>query len=83
MTTLHFRKAENKDVEQLVILINRAYRGQEQQQWTTEAHYIQGDRISVQQLEQQQLDSNFELWLGETVDPQHSRIVTCIGLSFL
>lgn len=76
--SLTIRKAKNSDLEQLVKLINIAYREQSERSWTTEKAYVQGDRIAKVQLEQILQQKNFELLVGEQ---DNNEIVACIGLS--
>lgn len=76
--SLKIRKVKNNDLEQLVKLINIAYREQSGRSWTTEKAYVQGDRIGKVQLEQALQQANFELLLGELGNDE---IVACIGLS--
>jgi hypothetical protein len=63
---LNIRKVENDDLEQLVKLINVAYRTQSGRSWTTEQAFVAGDRINKTQLIDQLNQSNFELLIGET-----------------
>ncbi len=58
--SLTIRKAKNSDLEQLVKLINIAYREQSERSWTTEKAYVQGDRIAKVKLEQILQQANFE-----------------------
>lgn len=83
MQPLKFRKAELKDVEQLLYLINRAYRHDTAGSWTNEAKLVSGSRIDEQQLQQALADQNFHLYVAE-IDNDLSTlsIVACIGLTF-
>ena len=47
---LNIRKVENDDLEQLVKLINVAYRAQSDRSWTTEKAFLDGTRITNEQL---------------------------------
>ena len=76
---LNIRKVENDDLEQLVKLINVAYRTQSGRSWTTEQAFVAGDRINKTQLIDQLNQSNFELLIGET---ESTQLVACIGLSY-
>ena len=76
---LNIRKVENDDLEQLVKLINVAYRTQSERSWTTEQAFVAGDRINKTQLIDQLNQSNFELLIGEKKTKQ---LVACIGLSY-
>ena len=61
---LNIRKVENDDLEQLVKLINVAYRTQSGRSWTTEQAFVAGDRINKTQLIDQLNQSNFEFILN-------------------
>jgi GNAT superfamily N-acetyltransferase len=83
MQSLKFRKAELKDVEQLLYLINRAYRDDTARSWTNEARFVSGSRIDEQQLQQALADQNFHLYVAEIDNDLSSlSIVACIGLTF-
>ncbi|TCB81446.1 GNAT family N-acetyltransferase [Acinetobacter sp. ANC 4173] len=83
MQSLKFRKAELKDVEQLLYLINRAYRDDTARSWTNEAKFVSGARIDEQQLQQALADQNFHLYVAEIDNDLSSlSIVACIGLTF-
>ncbi|MCY6410917.1 GNAT family N-acetyltransferase [Acinetobacter sp. VNH17] len=77
--SLNIRKVENDDLEQLVELINAAYRRQSGRSWTTEQAFVAGDRINKTQLINQLGQINFELFIGEA---QSKQLVACIGLSY-
>ena len=48
---LSFREAENKDVEQLISLVDSAYRGESSRQgWTTEADLLDGRRTFTEEV---------------------------------
>ena len=83
MQPLKFRKAELNDVEQLLHLINQAYRQDTARSWTNEAKLVSGSRIDEQQLQQALADQNFHLYVAE-IDNDLSTlsIVACIGLTF-
>ncbi|MCH7312937.1 GNAT family N-acetyltransferase [Acinetobacter sp. ANC 3882] len=77
--SLKIRKAKNSDIEQLVELINSAYRHDAERSWTTEKNVVQGDRITKEQLDNELRQPNFELLVGEERDK--GQIIACIGLS--
>ncbi|ENW07871.1 GNAT family N-acetyltransferase [Acinetobacter beijerinckii] len=77
--SLNIRTAKVDDIEQLVKLINLAYRAQSDRSWTTEKSFVEGKRISAEQLSRDLNQSNFELLVGEN---QQGSLVGCIGLTF-
>ncbi|MDR7015416.1 GNAT family N-acetyltransferase [Acinetobacter sp. 3657] len=77
--SLNIRKVKNDDLEQLVVLINIAYRTQSSRSWTTEKDFICGQRITQQQLSQALEQSRFELFVAEN---ELGHIIACIGLTF-
>ena len=77
--SLNIRTAKIDDVEQLVKLINLAYRAQSDRSWTTEKAFVDGTRITKEQLNRDLNQSNFELLVGEN---EHGSLVGCIGLTF-
>lgn len=76
---LKIRKALTDDIEQLTKLINSAYRDQLSRSWTTEKSFVQGNRITIQQLERDLEQENFQLLIGES---EQGLMVGCIGLTF-
>lgn len=76
---LNIRKVENDDLEQLVKLINVAYRTQSGRSWATEQAFLDGTRITNEQLSGDLSRSNFKLFVGEN---EQGLLVACIGLSF-
>lgn len=76
---LNIRKVENDDLEQLVKLINVAYRAQSDRSWTTEKAFLDGTRITNEQLSGDLSRSNFKLFVGKN---EQGLLVACIGLSF-
>ena len=68
--SLNIRTAKIDDVEQLVKLINLAYRAQSDRSWTTEKAFVDGTRITKEQLSRDLNQSNFELLVGECVDEE-------------
>ena len=77
--SLNIRTAKIDDVEQLVKLINLAYRAQSDRSWTTEKAFVDGTRITNEQLSRDLNQSNFELLVGEN---EQGSLVSCIGLTF-
>ena len=75
---LNIRKVENDDLEQLVKLINVAYRAQSDRSWTTEKAFLDGTRITNEQLSGDLSRSNFKLFVGEN---EQGLLVACIGLN--
>ncbi len=63
---LNIRKALTDDIEQLTKLINSAYRDQLSRSWTTEKSFVQGNRITIQQLERDLGQENFQLLIPTT-----------------
>ena len=61
---LKFRKAQNSDISNLVLLMNTAYRQTEGSSWTSEADIVTGDRINATQLEGALAQADFELWVA-------------------
>lgn len=48
MTDLHFRPATNADIDAIILLVTRAYRGDASRAgWTTEADLLDGERIDA------------------------------------
>ena len=78
--SLNIRTAKTDDVEQLVKLINLAYRAQSDRSWTTEKVFVDGTRITKEQLNRDLNQSNFELLVGEN---EQGSLVGCIGLTFV
>lgn len=77
--SLNIRNAKIDDVAQLVELINLAYRAQSERSWTTEKAFVDGTRITNEQLNGDLSRSNFKLFVGEN---EQGLLVACIGLSF-
>ena len=76
--SLNIKNAKIDDVAQLVELINLAYRDQSDRSWTTEKAFVDGTRITKEQLNIELNQSNFELLVGEN---EQGSLVGCIGLS--
>lgn len=79
MNNLNFRSAQFPDIPQLVILINKSYREQQDRSWTTELDWVEGQRITEFQLEAQLQLRNSTLLIAET---SVSKLIACIGLTF-
>lgn len=77
--SLNIRKVKNDDLDQLVALINIAYRSESSRSWTTEKYFIAGHRITKQQLNYELEQSLFELFVAEN---ELGEIIACIGLTF-
>lgn len=76
---LDIRKARIEDIDRLVEVINAAYRNQFGRSWTTEKVFVDGVRITKEQLSRDLNQSNFELLVGEN---EQGSLVGCIGLNF-
>ena len=79
MNNLNFRLAQFSDIPQLVALINKSYREQQDRSWTTELDWVEGQRITEFQLEEQLQLRNLTLLVAET---SASKLIACIGLTF-
>lgn len=42
MNNLNFRSAQFPDIPQLIVLINKSYREQQDRSWTTELDWVEG-----------------------------------------
>ncbi len=58
--SLNIKNAKIDDVAQLVELINLAYRAQSDRSWTTEKAFVDGTRITKEQLNIELNQSNLE-----------------------
>ena len=79
-----FRRAVPNDIQNLVVLINQAYRENIGRSWTNEQHVIQGQRIQYTQLENLLTNPHFELWLCEQLVADSAKqhiLLGCIGLT--
>ena len=76
--SLNIRTAKIDDVAQLVEWINLADRAQSERSWTTEKAFVDGIRITNEQLSGDLSWSNFKLFIGEN---EQGLLVACIGLS--
>ena len=63
--TFNIRKIQQHDLDEVVELVNVAYRTQSARAWTTEHAFVEGQRISKNQLKMMLQESNFELFVGE------------------
>ena len=77
--SLNIRTAKIDHVAQLVEWINLADRAQSERSWTTEKAFVDGIRITNEQLSGDLSWSNFKLFIGEN---EQGLLVACIGLSF-
>lgn len=88
MQNLKFRLADKKDITELVILINRAYREELESSWTNEAKTVAGARINEQQL-MAQIELQYEpklhsqLLVVELSDHTNLHIIGCIAIEYL
>lgn len=87
MHTLKFRLAENRDIPQLLNMINRAYREPTESSWSNEAAIISGDRIHQHQLEQllirqQHSQMDAQLLVAELNTQAHDEMVGCVALTY-
>ena len=76
--SLNIRTAKIDHVAQLVEWINLADRAQSERSWTTEKAFVDGIRITNEQLSGDLSWSNFKLFIGEN---EQGLLVACIGLS--
>jgi len=82
MKPLKYRTANVDDIDNLVSLINQAYRTNTGSSWTSEHSIVSGDRINHQQLLDSLSQQNFSLFVAEMVKNLESALVACIGLTF-
>ena len=82
MQPLSYRFAHIDDIENLVSLINQAYRSKVGSSWTSEQHIVAGDRINAQQLKQILAQENFYLFIAEVEEDEQTHLVACVGLTF-
>lgn len=82
MQPLSYRLAQISDIENLVCLINQAYRLNVGSSWTSEHSIVAGDRINTQQLKQALAQENFHLFIAEAIEDVQTHLVACIGLTF-
>lgn len=79
MMSLKIRKAIRHDVDQLIELLNIAYRTRSGRSWTTEKDLVEGSRITEKQLNDELEKEQFELFVGED---EQNKIIACVGLTF-
>jgi N-acetylglutamate synthase-like GNAT family acetyltransferase len=82
MKSLRYRTANLNDIDNLISLINQAYRTNTGASWTSEQDIVAGDRINHQQLSKSLEKNNFHLFVTEILGNKHSDLVACIGLTF-
>ncbi|NNG80541.1 GNAT family N-acetyltransferase [Acinetobacter sp. ANC 5378] len=82
MKRLRYRTANLNDINNLIGLINQAYRTNTGASWTSEQDIVAGDRINDQQLLDSLSQQNFSLFVAEMVEDLDSALVACIGLTF-
>jgi N-acetylglutamate synthase-like GNAT family acetyltransferase len=82
MKSLRYRTANLNDIDNLISLINQAYRTNTGVSWTSEQDIMAGDRINHQQLLKSLEQKNFSLFVAETLRNKQSDLVACIGLTF-
>ncbi|OTG62014.1 hypothetical protein B9T29_09795 [Acinetobacter sp. ANC 3903] len=82
MQPLNYRLAQMSDIENLVCLINQAYRTDSGNSWTSEQNIVAGDRINAQQLKKTLTQENFYLFIAEATEDFQTHLVACIGLTF-
>jgi len=82
MNSLRYRTANLNDIDNLIGLINQAYRSKVGSSWTSEQDIVAGDRINDQQLLDSLEQQNFSLFIAEIVEALDSALVACIGLTF-
>ncbi|NNG75086.1 GNAT family N-acetyltransferase [Acinetobacter sp. ANC 4277] len=82
MKSLRYRIANLNDIDNLIRLINQAYRTNTGVSWTSEQDIVAGDRINHQQLSKSLEQNNFSLFIAETLGNKQSDLVACIGLTF-
>ena len=82
MKSLRYRTANVNDIDNLVSLINQAYRTDMGTSWTSEQDIVAGDRINDQQLLDSLSQQSFSLFVAEMVEDLDSALVACIGLTF-
>ena len=82
MKQLKYRHANATDIDNLVILINQAYRTNTGASWSSEQGIVAGDRINHQQLLKSLEQKKFSLFVAETLGNKQSDLVACIGLTF-
>lgn len=82
MKNLSLRTANSSDIQNLVILINQAYRMNDSASWTSEEGIVAGARINEQQLLHFLAQKNVRLFVADVKDNPQQALLGCIGLTF-
>ena len=82
MKNLSLRIANSSDIQNLVILINQAYRTNNAASWTSEEGIVAGARINEQQLLHFLAQKNVRLFVADIQDNPQQGLLGCIGLTF-
>ena len=82
MKNLSLRTANSSDIQNLVILINQAYRTNNAASWTSEQSIVAGARINEQQLLHFLAQKNVQLFVADIQDNPQQGLLGCIGLTF-
>lgn len=82
MKSLRYRTANLNDIDNLISLINQAYRTNTGASWTSEQDIVAGDRINHPQLLESLKQDYFYLFVAEILANKQSDLVACIGLTF-
>lgn len=87
MQDFDFRQAEEKDIPDLAVLINRAYREDHKKSWSNESRFVAGDRINQAQLKdlifpETVQRNNSRLMVAEFNTDDHTEIFGCILIEF-
>ncbi len=65
MSMKYFQKNDLNDLDEIVDLVNAAYRGVDgQKRWTTEAHLVQGNRLHLEDFRRDITCGNTEFYVG-------------------
>ena len=82
MKNLSLSIANSSDIQNLVILINQAYRTNNAASWTSEQGIVTGARINEQQLLHFLAQKNVRLFVADIQDNPQQGLLGCIGLTF-
>ena len=82
MKNLSLRIANSSDIQNVVILINQAYRTNNAASWTSEQGIVAGARINEQQLLHFLAQKNVRLFIADIQDNPQQGLLGCIGLTF-
>ena len=82
MKNLSLRIANSSDIQNVVILINQAYRTNNAASWTSEQGIVAGARINEQQLLHFLAQKNVQLFVADIQDNPQQGLLGCIGLTF-